>query len=147
MATEHGIVVGPDTPDKLRSFEQTTGAGIVQSEAVALVDPDDISRYNKFVVGEPAAGTVGLVVYEAPAGTFAYRAVRLTSGSFAPVGRFVALRIYATSAADGQYNIGGGDTITVEKGTGVDFLLRTAMIDPIINWISGALDVLLERAA
>lgn len=48
MATEHGIVVGPDTPDKLRSFEQTTGAGIVQSEAVALVDPDDVSRYNKF---------------------------------------------------------------------------------------------------
>lgn len=62
MATEHGIVVGPDTPDKLRSFEQITVAGVVQTEAVALADPNDINAVMKITNATPAPTDYGLVV-------------------------------------------------------------------------------------
>lgn len=62
MSTEQDIPVGT-TGLSLRSFEQTTGAGVVQVEAVSIVDPTNIAAQQKVTNAAPSGTDYAAVVW------------------------------------------------------------------------------------
>ncbi len=75
-------------------------------------------------------------------GTFSYVSGTLTSGNKTGSGACIGIRVFA-SGADGTFNIGGGNTITVRSGTGVDVNPMGNISNAVVNWVSGTLDVLI----
>lgn len=77
-------------------------------------------------------------------GTWNYVAATLTgAGTVTGVGRCIGIRVFA-SAADGTFNINGGNTLTVRSNTGIDIDPQGNVTAPVVNWASGTLDVVVE---
>lgn len=62
MATEQAVPVGT-TGFNLRTFEQVTGAGTVQVEAISIVDPTAIAAQQKVTNAAPSGTDYGSVVW------------------------------------------------------------------------------------
>lgn len=76
-------------------------------------------------------------------GTWGYVASTLTSGSLTGVGRCIGIRVVA-QGADGTFNVNGGNTITARQSMGVDINPLGNVSAPVVNWVSGTLDVIIE---
>lgn len=76
-------------------------------------------------------------------GTWGYVSNTLSSGSLTGVGRCIGIRVFA-NGADGTFNINGGNTVTVRNGAGFDMNPRGTVTAPVVNWLSGSLDVTIE---
>ena len=87
--------------------------------------------------------TVGVTGTPNLTGTWGYAASTLTSGSLTGVGRCIGIRVVA-QGADGSFNVNGGDTITARQSMGVDINPGAQLTAPIVNWVSGTLDVVIE---
>lgn len=76
-------------------------------------------------------------------GAWSYESATLISGNLSATGRCVGIRIFA-NGVDGSFNINGGDTINVRNGAGVDVNTGGNLVNPVVNWVSGSIDVLIE---
>lgn len=128
MATEHAIPIGEVTTDKLRSLEQVTSAGVVQTEVVALADPNDVTKVAEVKSADPADNAAGLVVRVAESGVWGYAggvngSVPLTGGK-----RVLQITAIALEGA-GSIQINGGDVIPLPYG-GTDKVSSALTIEP-----------------
>jgi hypothetical protein len=64
------------------------------------------------------------------------------AGSVTGVGKCIGIRVYA-QGADGSFNINGGPTIEVRQNAGVDINPEGNLVAPVVNWVSGTIDVLI----
>lgn len=86
---------------------------------------------------------LAVVAGGAPTGTFNYvSATRAGAGNVTGVGRCIGIRVFA-AGVDGTFNINGGNTITVRNGTGVDVNPQGQVTAPVVNWVSGTIDILI----
>lgn len=74
-------------------------------------------------------------------GVMTYESATLAAGSLSATGRAIALRVFAT--VDSTLDINGGDPITVRQDTGFDLGPEAQLINPVVNWLSGSIDVLI----
>lgn len=81
-----------------------------------------------------------------PEPTWGYTAASLSgAGTVERIGRCVGIAVVNSSdSVDATFNISGGDTITVRAGRAFGFLPKTKLRDPVVTWISGAIDVIIE---
>lgn len=76
-------------------------------------------------------------------GSFNYESGTLAgAGNVTGIGRCIGIRVFASTLA-GSFNINGGDTITIRANTGVDIQPGGQVTAPVVNWVSGTLDVLI----
>lgn len=156
------------TDKKLQTYENTVGGELVHSEAVTPTDQTGapFTASNRFPVDAPlpsgaataanqqtnaltdaqlraTAVPVSNATLPNLVGTFNYVSGTMSgAGNKTGVGRCIGIRVFA-SAADGSFNINGGDTITVRDGTGVDVNPGAQVTAPVVNWVSGTIDVLI----
>jgi hypothetical protein len=80
-------------------------------------------------------------------GTWGYKAGNLSSsGSVTGSGRCIGIRVFA-NGTDSSFNIGGGDTINVRSGTGVDVNPGGTITNAVVNWVSGNIDIVVESVS
>lgn len=116
------VQVPPDsTGKKIYSFSNVIGADTVYAQAVVRVGTD----------GKP---------WEE--GTWDKAAGVLTGpGSVTKTGRCHAIDIFA-NGVDSQVTINGGDTIMIRAGRSITYGPIPQLIDPVVTWVSGAVDVI-----
>lgn len=102
---------------KLRTRTETVGANEVHEQIIR-----DINAEKEFGAWTYAAGTLA------------------GAGSVTASGRCVGIRVYA-HLLDGSFNVNGGNTVLVRAGTGVDIGPKGNLVNPVVNWVSGTLDV------
>ncbi len=95
MATEQKIPIGT-TGENLRSFEQTTTAGVVQVEAVSIVDPTDTTQKQAVMSSQPVGTESGAVVRVA--GT-----ISLAATPTIDIGDVTVLNFPATQPVSGTF--------------------------------------------
>lgn len=159
----NGLKPGADADDVARAvvaqLAPPAPAGDTSAMAGTLERVADTLKALDFRMQAPTAMIGGGILHMDPAqldasgnvkvapanqtGTWGYVASTLTSGSLTGVGKCIGLRVYA-NGADGSFNIGGGNTITVRSGTGVDIAPLGTLTAPVVNWVSGTLDVVIE---
>jgi len=123
------------TGKHLRTIEQSTAAGTVHTEAVALADPVNPQEVARVVDGA--------VVVTQAAQPLQYVSTTLSAGQLSVPGKLMAFRVFA-SLTDGSFRINGGDAITVRAGTGFDRQVQGQSDNATIEWVSGTLDVYAE---
>ena len=80
-------------------------------------------------------------------GTWSYKAGSLSSsGSLTITGNCVGIRVFA-NGQDGGFKINSGDTINVRNGAGIDINPQSQLVNPVVAWVSGTLDVFIEVLA
>lgn len=98
-----------------------------------------------------ASGSTGLGVTHAfltnQTGTWGYVSGSLTgAGNVTGSGKCVGIRVFA-NGADSSFNINGGNTISVRSNSGVDIDPKGTVTAPVVNWVSGSIDVIIEGLA
>jgi hypothetical protein len=76
-------------------------------------------------------------------GTWNYVSGTISSGSVTGSGKCIGIRVFA-AGIDGSFNVNGGNIITVRNGAGVDINPGGNVVAPVVNWVSGTLDVVIE---
>lgn len=114
------------TGAKLRTQELTVGSNLVEQEVIT------VARSNGVFAGE---------------GTWSYASGTLSSaGTVTGVGRCTGISVFA-NGTDSTFNINGGDTITVRNGAGKDIDPGENLTAPVVNWVSGVIDVFIQGLA
>lgn len=141
-----GFVDVLGTGKSLRTEEQTVGGKLVEVEAIYHADPTDILAKANVRKIDPATSDYGIVVRQAPSPkTLADASGVLTgAGTVTLTGQCVGGRIFA-NGADGSFTINSGSVHNVRSGTGFDLNLTyaglTVLVNPVITWVSGSLDI------
>lgn len=77
-------------------------------------------------------------------GTWNYVSGSLTSaGTVTGSGKCQEIIVFA-NGADSTFNVGGGNTITVRTNTEKHLYPKGTVTAPVVNWVSGAIDVIIE---
>lgn len=77
-------------------------------------------------------------------GTWGYSSGSLSgAGNVTGSGKCIGIRVFA-NGTDSTFNINGGSTITVRSGTGVDINPGANVTAPVVNWVSGSIDVVIQ---
>lgn len=136
-----GVVqVAPDsTGKKIDTSELTVGANTVERQRIVIGDDSSAAGL------APVDATNGLATYQPLLkGTWNYVASTLSgAGNVTGSGRCIGISVYAQTA-DGSFNINGGNTIAVRAGTGFSFSVQANLTAPVVTWVSGTLDIVVE---
>lgn len=114
--TESSVPVG-ETGKDLRTIEQTTSAGLVHTEAVSIVDPDDVNAKQKITDSAPGDSDYGAVVRTA--GKVSINARQDIFGHLMMVSPYnqVEMRLDAADYADfSDETTASGGTVTQSGG-------------------------------
>lgn len=78
--------------------------------------------------------------------TWDYVSSNLTgTGTVSILGRGVGIRIINTSdSVDAEFKAQGGDTILIKAGREIYLNPQRKMVNPVITWVSGSMNVFIE---
>ena len=159
MTIERGIAVG-GTDKALRSFEQTTSAGVVQTEAVSIADPTDPAKVAGVATTTPGdtdpgvvvrvAGTPtvnGTVALDAPtlaalesvnatitneSGTWGYRSGITGTPSIPAGARVLSISAIAPADTPASFTVDGGNAITIPGYQNFSLSPKGNLIAPVL---------------
>lgn len=100
------------------------------------IDNGDVSADNPL--------PVGIELLDQQVGTWSYNSGNLTSaGTISLTGRCLGLSVFANGVT-GSFKINGGPTITLRPGVGLSVNPQANIVNPVVTWVSGNLDVYIE---
>ena len=126
------------------TFQSTT---LATPPAATTVATETIGggEYQLVKLVDGLAGSTTPVRLPNEVGTWNYVAGTLTaSGNKTGVGRCLHINVRASGLLDGSFNVNGGNTLTVRSGTAEDLYPRGNVSAPVVNWVSGTIDILIE---